>query len=159
MSVSWLKNHAGFELSDDQMKDIPNPKAELITHVTFKTVQAFSLLGMVVAAPAVVAIRGPRNLLALRNKCISYAKGGAVIGVPAGPLMTYARMRSLDEDGVYDRCYRLRYNRGQVRVDRFWIIGGLVGMTAATATSGVATAGAVLGMNAGVLLAAAYNNM
>ena len=30
-----------------------------------------------------------------------------------------ARMLQLDADGIHDRAYRLRYNEGQNRTDRF----------------------------------------
>ena len=34
--------------------------------------------------------------------------------MPLSPLMTEAAIRNADEEAVYDRSYRIRYNKGQV---------------------------------------------
>ena len=85
---------------------------EVYTHVTFKTIQTGALLGMVFIAPAVRLAVGPRTLAAVTETALRYGRNGAIIGVPLGPLMTYARAKSgegINEDGYIDRAYRLRY--------------------------------------------------
>lgn len=52
MSLPMFKNLVGIELSDEEMGDIPHPDVELATHVTIKTVQAGSVIGSLVLAPA-----------------------------------------------------------------------------------------------------------
>ena len=41
----------GQKLTDEEMRNIKYPETELYTHVTFKTIQAGALLGMVIIAP------------------------------------------------------------------------------------------------------------
>lgn len=117
MSWSWFKNLAGFNLPEAELNSIPHPYAELTVHVTIKTVQAFGLLGTCVVGPLVaLTSSSTRNGAGVASSATKCGKWGAVAGLVAGPLMTYGRLQSAkaDEEAVYDRCYRLRYNRDQV---------------------------------------------
>lgn len=108
----WFRNMLGQKLTDDEMGKIKHPAVELYAHVTFKTIQAGALLGMVVIAPAVRLAVGPRTLAAVTETAVRYGRNGAIIGIPLGPLMTYGRATSgegINEDGYIDRAYRLRY--------------------------------------------------
>lgn len=110
-SFGWLRNMLGRKLSDDEMRIIKHPAVELYAHVTFKTIQAGALLGMVVIAPIFRLAVGPRTLLAVKETALRYGRNGAIIGIPLGPLMTYAKATSgegINEDGMFDRAYRLR---------------------------------------------------
>lgn len=103
----------GQKLSDDDMRVIKHPTVELYTHVTFKTIQAGALLGMVVIAPVFRLAVGPRTLLAIKETALRFGRNGAIIGIPLGPLMTYAKANmgdGINEDGMFDRAYRLRYH-------------------------------------------------
>ena len=157
-NTTWLKNICGVKLSDDEMKDIPNPSAELITHVTMKDVQAFGLLGSLVIGPiSAVVRRGSRNwsgVVRLSRKCGTV---GAALGFVAGPAMAMAKIRTLDEGGVYDRCYMLRRNRNQVRVDQLSVVGAAAGAAGGAVMGASVPYGIVLGMTGGVLTAAIYN--
>lgn len=46
--------------------------------------------------------------------------------------MTLTRTWGNTDEQIYDRCYRLRYNKGQVRMDKFSygaaVLGGVVGV-------------------------------
>ena len=53
-----LKNFIGLKLSDEEMKNIPNPRLELYTHVTYKTVQFGTFVGTVVIGPIVHCFKG-----------------------------------------------------------------------------------------------------
>ncbi|EDO46076.1 predicted protein [Nematostella vectensis] len=160
MKFQWTRNMLGQTLEDEEMRVIKYPCTELTTHVTFKTIQAFALLGMVAVGPAVRGIRGPRNLQAIIDTAVNYGKYGAVLGAAAGPAMTYARVvgGGIDEDGLYDRCYRLRYNRNQVRTDRLAFLGTLGGAAGAMAMGGSLSSGAVIGLVGGTVLAGVYNS-
>lgn len=155
----YVRNMLGERLSDEDMQNIKHSRAELYFHVVLKDVQAFAFLGMCVVAPAVQMIRGPRNFAALQATAIKYAKVGAVIGVPAGFAMTYMRGRSadMDDDGFYDRCYRLRKNRNQVRVDRGTYLGTIAGAAGALGMGAPVSSGAVVGLVAGTILGGLYN--
>ena len=110
-NVCWCRNLLGQKLSDDEMGNIKHPAAELYAHVTFKSIQAGAVLGMVLFAPAVRLAAGPRTLAALTETAIRYGRNGAIIGVPLGPVLTYATATSgegINEDGYIDRAYRLR---------------------------------------------------
>ena len=155
--MEYVKNHLGMKLSDDEMASVPYPVTELTTHVTIKDVQAFGLLGTLLFGP-INALRSPatRNLAGLAAKCTKAGRIGVIVGLVAGPAMTYAKVRSLDEDAIVDRCYRLRNNRGQVRVDQASIIGGVAGVVVGMSQANPAL-GFLLGMSSGVLGAAVYN--
>ena len=158
-SFQYFRNMLGEQLSDEEMQTIKHSKAELYYHVALKDVQAFALLGMVVVAPAVQMIRGPRTFAALQTTAVKYGKVGAVLGVPAGLLMMYGRERSLDigDEGYFDRAYRLRKNRNQVRVDRGSYLGALAGVAGAFGMGASLSSGAVVGMVGGTILAGVYN--
>ena len=111
-NFSWFRNMLGQKLTDEEMGDIKHAAVEVYTHVTFKTIQAGALLGMVIIAPAVRLAVGPRTLAAVTETAIRYGRNGAVIGIPLGPLMTYGKAISgegINEDGFIDRAYRIRY--------------------------------------------------
>ena len=111
-NFTWFRNMLGQKLTDEEMGDIKHAAVELYTHVTFKTIQAGALLGMVIIAPAVRLAVGPCTLAAVTETAVRYGRNGAVIGIPLGPLMTYSKATSgegIKEDGFIDRAYRLRY--------------------------------------------------
>lgn len=165
MSFPWLKNMLGFRLTDKQMEDISFPKLELTTHVTIKNVQAFGLLGSCVVAPISAAVRPEtRNWAEIQQRMAIYGKNGMILGLIVGPLMTWMRLRSIEtEDEVKDRCYRLRKNRTQVRVDQASILGALggYGIVAHGSFGDFANSllfGTVVGMSSGIVLAAIFNS-
>lgn len=158
----WFRNMMGQKLADEEMEQIKYPRMELYTHVTFKTIQAGALLGMVLIAPAVRLVSGPRTLNAISETALRYGRNGALIGIPLGPLMTYGRATSgdgLNEDGFIDRAYRLRYNRNQVRVDRASIVGTLGGAGVAVLLGSSAVSGAVVGLVGGTVAMGMYNTV
>lgn len=158
MKFQWTRNMAGQTLSDEEMSVIAYPLQELIVHVTTKTIQACAILGIVIG-PVVRLARGPRTLGALSGAAVKAAKVGALIGVPMGPAMTYMRIQGakVDDEGLYDRCYRLRYNRNQVRTDRFAYLGTIGGAAGALAMGGPLTTGVVMGLVSGTILGGVYN--
>jgi hypothetical protein len=158
MSVPWLKNLVGIPVDEETMKVIPNPTAELIAHVTLKDIQAFGIIGTFIVGP-VSALRRPetRNVLGIRRRMARCGLWGIALGCAAGPAMTYARMMTVHVDGVYDRCYRLRHNQGQVRVDRGSLIGLVAGSGLSIAVKKCPVFGGLVGMSAGVVSMALYN--
>jgi len=158
MKFQWTRNMAGQTLSDDDMREITYPLLELTGHVTTKTIQAGAILGLVIG-PLVRLVRGPRNMGAITSTAIKAAKIGAFIGIPAGPAMTYMRIQGakIDDDGLFDRCYRLRYNRNQVRTDRFAYLGAAGGTVGVLAMGGPLSTGVVMGFLGGTILGGVYN--
>lgn len=157
MSKSWLKCQFKL-LPDEEMRDIPNPTTELLVHVTTKTVQAGSVIALLTTGLK-TAISGPRTMETLLKTGTRYGINGMAIGLVLGPVFTYMKARSCDDDGMYDRCYRLRYNRNQVRVDLASVAGVGIGVCASMFFGyGIAT-GVVFGMPLGVLDGAIYNKI
>lgn len=158
MSSEWVKNFAGVQLDDDQMQIIPRPMTELTAHVTIKTVQAGGLLGTMVVGPLVAAAKkDSRNWAGVQQQMTRKGRGGVIIGLVLGPILTAVTMRNQSAERIYDRCYRLRYNRNQVRVDQASVAGALCGTAVGMAT-GTAMFGGLIGLSSGILLAAVYNS-
>jgi len=161
MSVAWVKNLVGFTLSDEEMKNIPRAQSELYVHVIIKSVQAFGLIGTLVVGP-ISAMRRPetRSLVGLRRRMTRCGLAGVALGCLAGPVLTYARLlsSSATADSIYDKSYRLRHNRGQVRVDRGWLLGLFGGAGLSIAVKKCPMFGGLVGMSAGVITAAYCNS-
>lgn len=153
----WTLNMMGVRLSENQMHNIPHAKSELTLHVTTKTVQAGGLLGAAMVGPVMALARGPRDTQGLKSWAEHCGRYGVMIGLVAGPLMTYATMKKQSHDAIWDRCYRLRYNRNQVRVDRLSFVGAVAGYAAASYLGDSTALGAIVGMNGGLILAAVLN--
>ena len=161
MGSQWFANMRGAALDDEQMKDIPHPTAELYVHVTTKTIQAGGLLGMVLFAPiATVLKKETRNLASLQTKMTRFGRNGVIIGTVMGPFMTFMKLRNENDDyKVWDRCYRLRYNRNQVRVDQASVSLGVGGAIAGALAGQGVLFGGLAGMVVGILSAATFNSI
>jgi hypothetical protein len=159
MSLPWFKNMVGMTLSDEELKTIPNPTTEVIIHVTTKDIQAFGILGTLIIGPLSAIARKPtRNWINIRRRSTRCGLMGLALGCVAGPLMTYARIHNATEEAIYDRCYRLRCNRKQVRVDQASVVGLVAGGATSIVLGGCPMYGSLLGMSLGVLGMAVYNN-
>ncbi len=156
----------GQELSEEQMQDIPNPRAELHLHVATKNAQVGAVGGLFLLGPALALARGPRSAAAVRNTALKTAKAMTAVLVPLAPILTEARLASgagaaegeEDKDAVYDRSYRLRKNAGQMRTDRCAYAGGLLGAIGSAATGGRVLPGLLVGFASGTVAAGIYGN-
>jgi len=161
MSVSYLKNHLGFQLTDEEMRDIPYPYLEMYTHVNIKAAQFFGIAGTMVVGPISAIVRSKtRSLAGIGSLAYKCGKWGVIISLFVGPAMTTSvlRAKNADRDSVYDRCYRLRYNRNQVRVDRGSAVGALTGAALAVPMGARPLFGGLVGMSMGIMAMAYYNN-
>ncbi|XP_060575843.1 uncharacterized protein LOC132733252 [Ruditapes philippinarum] len=161
MGGEWMKNMCGAKLDDESMQRVAHPRLELTTHVTIKTVQSFGFIGTVLVGPINAAIRPEtRNWASVQEKMTRAGTNGLIIGAVLGPVLTYLATKN-EKDGykVWDRCYRLRYNRCQVRVDRLSVLGAATGAAIAygTAHAGGVAFGSLVGMSSGILLGAIIN--
>ena len=72
--------------------------------------------------------------------------------------LTYARIRDQTEEQIFDRSYRIRYNKGQIRCDRISVATAGIGAVAGAMTFssvGMVTGGlygASLGLGLGVFV-------
>lgn len=63
----------------------------------------------------------------------------------------FIKAKNVTEEGLMDRCYRLRYNKKQLTVDRVFTVGGFFGFVANRWT------GLVVGGNMMVFAATVFN--
>ena len=159
MGTKFVLNLVGVPLGEKDMATIPYPLTEMHIHVTTKTVQAGGLLGTLLAAPISTAVTGPHDMATLKSRAESYGRYGVMLGLVVGPLMTYNRLRDAETPAVWDRCYRLRYNYNQRRVDRLALVGAAAGFMAARSLQDSGALGALVGMSSGCILAAVLNTM
>lgn len=129
----------------------PDAPARLLLHCAQKSAQVGAIGG--VALAAVGAARGGGGRPALARLAAAL-----VVGTAALTAASAAKIATLDEEGIRDRVYRLHYNAGQARTDRFAAAGGAAGAAAALlarrppGVGGVTAAlgGAAAGVAAGV---------
>ncbi|CAC5425511.1 unnamed protein product [Mytilus coruscus] len=107
---------------------------------------------------AAIMKKETRNLRGIQQKMTRAGRGGIILGLVTGPLMTFLKVKDEDEYKIWDRCYRLRHNRGQVRVDQGSIVGAVGGAGIGAAT-GSALFGGLVGMSSGIIAMAIYNNV
>ncbi|KAG5445928.1 hypothetical protein CSKR_203334 [Clonorchis sinensis] len=158
MGFWWLKNLIGVHLPDSQLQDIKHTRAELLFHVVYRSIQASSLIGSLVVAPLVTVVKQPRSLRVLHDRCLRYAVYGIAPGAAAGVVLYGLRMRNQPEEGYFDRCYRLRCNQSQVRIDRSSIFGALVGVGWSVLTPYRPIEAAIIGMYVGLVGGAVCNH-
>ena len=160
MGSSYLKNHLGFTLAEQEFEDIPYPYLELNCHVTMKTIQAGAILGTLIFGPlAALRKQSTRNFAGVAQKATRFGRNGMIIGVGLGPLLAFLKTKNDPPEKIVDRDFRLRHNRGQVRVDQGSIVGGIIGMGANALLGKPKLTGGLLGISAGVIGMAIYNNM
>ena len=146
-------------LSDKHMRSICTPRLELSAHITVKGTQAFTILGAGLVGPIVALVKGNRDWQGIQESAFTCGRYGALASLAIGPLLSGAFMWSRSLDSIEDRCYRLRCNKNQVRVDQLTILGTLAGVGIAYQLGEVLEKGAVFGLAGGCLFGAALNHV
>ncbi|GMT21856.1 hypothetical protein PFISCL1PPCAC_13153, partial [Pristionchus fissidentatus] len=141
MSSPWLKNFAGVKQSETEVQRVPNALVELGIHITCKTIQACTVLGSIIGTATALMLRKSLRLALARG-----GQYGALVGVAMGFVVTVASTRNKTEPEIYDRCYRLRHNTGQLWVDRSFALAAPLGFVAAGGL------GLVAGINSAVFV-------
>ena len=149
----------GVKLSDEAMKSICVPRAELGTHITMKYSQALTVLGVGLVGPMVAVAKGNRDLKGIAQSSFACGRVGLMAGLTLGPARAVAFAWNKPTDAIYDRCYSLRCNKNQVRVDQLSILGTLVGVGIAYHFGDVLEKGAVFGLAGGCLLGGFVNQV
>ena len=109
-------------------------------------------MGLCVVGPILGAVRG-RSLSAIKTKALQTGKIMTVGLPPLAPLFVEMKIKDQDEERIYDRAFRLRYNEGQLRSDRYSLLAALAGGL----ISG--PSGAVVGVVGGTMVAAYQTNV
>lgn len=139
---------------DDYVPTAREAPLILMSHCIKKSAQVASVGGVALAAARAARGRGPPALVTLAN---CFYAGTAMLS--AGCAL---KIGTLDAEGVQDRAYRLHWNAGQNRADRFAFLygappgatlGALLGsggVGLGTAAVGGAAAGIAVGLAAHV---------
>ncbi|VDM73142.1 unnamed protein product [Strongylus vulgaris] len=147
MSTYWLKNFVGIPQSDFEMLKVPRPSTEFCVHVTFRSIQTGALLGSVLGPlSAMIFDTKNTNSKALTERFVKGGTNGALIGAVMGPLLTYLALRDMNTVRLYDKCYRLRFDKQQLWQDRTCLISAALGYL----TSG--SLGLVVGLDLAVVM-------
>lgn len=159
VSYPYLRNMMGMSVDDESMKKVPHAPVELYTHVVTKTCEAGSIIGSLVGGGYAVVKKVP----VVQSMMTGSVRGLMVVG-PLGFLAVFGLMNSIKKKGevdleyaYYDRSYRLRHNRNQVRVDRLAYVGSIAGLAVAPAAGYYMLGGACLGLAAGTVTGGVYN--
>ncbi|CAH8660621.1 unnamed protein product [Schistosoma bovis] len=159
MGSLWIKNVFGVHLSEEELRNIPHLKIELLTHIALRTVQTSCLFGAIVCAPVITLLSEPKTLRCLPRRSFKFATYGFLPGITIAPILMYARMKDQPDEAFYDRCYRLRSNKSQLRVDRFSYIGLGCGGIAGFANAAGPIQTAIIGMMIGTVAAVCCNKI
>ncbi len=155
MGSKWAQNLFLIkQLDDDQMQVVPYPRLELHIHVLYKTVEAGVILGAIVGSAIALIKKRPMGATLFTS-----SRNGAIIGAVAAPLMTEKVISGNELERIYDRSYRLRYNRNQVRVDRFVTYGTIAGAATSAFMGSGALPGMLIGIGAFTFAGGIYNTI
>ncbi|ETN80572.1 hypothetical protein RB195_003715 [Necator americanus] len=128
MSIYWLKNFVGIRQSDFELLRVPTPRTEFCIHVTMRSIQTGALLGSVLAPLAAVCFDNKdMSSKKLTEKFVNGGTNGAVIGAVMGPFLTYLALRDMSSVRLYDKCYRLRFDKQQLWQHRACVVSAALG--------------------------------
>ena len=121
----YIKNYAGMELFQHEIEKIRFPLAELMSHVTIKTTEMSILGAMAGGTIQAMSSGATRNWNGIQYQVARWARFMPLAGLALGPVMTlgFYFSKGLSRDELYDRCYRLRHNKGELRRDRAAFVG------------------------------------
>ena len=144
----------------DPDEDIPHPYLELYRHTLLRGANMGSVLALLLGPPVLLyrGVRQPaeflrrlgsictKGVVSSYSTCLQFSDSVFLLlqglGMGVAALMTVAMTWGNQEEQISDRCYRLRYSKGQVRTDNFTyggaVAGGLAGMALASNTARVA---------------------
>ena len=164
----FLKNWLGIKLPDDEMRQIPYPKLEVGWHISLKCMQATSIAGyfgsrLYLGFNTVIRKKSSfKNLTPQQFTEYScrisrnFMLAGLIISIPM--MLGHGYQNKVDDDGYYDRAYRIRYNESQLNVDRGSLLMATVYGAIFSYTSRSFLLGFPKGLCWGTILAATYNN-
>ncbi|KAL7673861.1 hypothetical protein ACOME3_000141 [Neoechinorhynchus agilis] len=170
----FIRNFVGQKLTDEELRHIPYPKTEIVTHVTMKSLQLMSFVGGITALGKFYydakKVEPALRAAVIKEAAFTGAKIGLLGGFALGPLATLIRFQSIhwDEEGILDRAYRLRHSNKQLRIDRACLVGAVAGYGIAAGVQASELAikesvngglGFIAGMNAGLILTILYNSI
>jgi hypothetical protein len=135
--------------------DMPLYPARVLTaHCAVKGIQAGSLIGLLVVTPFQYFVRKTPLTQAWRSAVPTSAVAGTALSF--GLLAYKGYQGALDVAGVDDRAYRISQSQGQVKVDRYSMIGGLTGASVGAVVSRLGLRSVLASGCTGVAVAVLY---
>ena len=103
-------------------EDQPYARSILYLHVIRASVMSFSFFSLARFPASVIAARYKKTAIdynVILTRTLKTAGRGLVLGTAAGVVMTWGRMRELEEIEWKDRSWRILENNGEVQTD--WV--------------------------------------
>ncbi|KRZ02658.1 Ribosome biogenesis protein bms1 [Trichinella zimbabwensis] len=150
MGTSWLLNFTQFpfvSFPESRMSDIPYPRIELGIHIGYKMAELGTFVGSVIVAPAVNFVRKVK----IKKAPTKFGLSGMLLGLCMAPVMQIAHGKNKSQEEITDRCYRLRYNRKQLYIDRTCTVMAAFGFWMRRMT------GVVIGIDTALIITILYN--
>ncbi|KRY89465.1 Ribosome biogenesis protein BMS1 -like protein [Trichinella pseudospiralis] len=150
MGTSWLLNFTQFPFTsfpESRMSDIPYPRIELGMHIGYKMAELGTFVGSVIVAPAVNFVRKVK----IKKAPTKFGLSGMLLGLCMAPVMQIAHGKNKSQEEIADRCYRLRYNRKQLYIDRTCTVMAAFGFWMRRMT------GVVIGIDTALIITVLYN--
>ncbi|ETW01516.1 hypothetical protein H310_06180 [Aphanomyces invadans] len=119
----------------DDVEDQRYAKEVLYAHVTARSIQVcagLATVGTLASAPFVKS-----KTVSLTTRVLTNNSRAVLLGLVAGPVMTFGRMQGQAAIDWQDRTWRLLQNPGQNNADIGFVVGSVVGGLGAAAASSV----------------------
>ncbi|KRX71441.1 Ribosome biogenesis protein BMS1 -like protein [Trichinella sp. T6] len=150
MGTSWLLNFTQYPFTnfpESRMSDIPYPRIELGIHIGYKMAELGTFVGSVIVAPSVNFFRKVK----IRKAPTKFGISGMLLGLCMAPMMQIAHGKNKSQEEIIDRCYRLRYNKKQLYIDRTCTVMAAFGFWMRRMT------GVVIGIDTALIITILYN--
>jgi hypothetical protein len=145
-------------------EDQKNAHSILYLHVMRASAMSFSFVSLLGAPVSLLVFRNRQQSTyqkVLISRSLVYSGRGLILGTAAGALMTWGRMRGMEEVEWQDRAQRILDNKGEVQTDWETLgaagIGAVAGVVAVrrgalpVSVAQAALGGAGIGFSSGVL--------
>ena len=137
--------------------DLPTyPTRTLVGHVAMKGAQVGSVVGLFVGVPLASYLRK----LSISRAWVRVMPIAPILGSISTLTLLFAKNYSapMNEDAIDDRAFRIMQNKGQVKVDKYSVVGAAVGVAFGTVIApgfGTVLAASSTGLATGTLYYAA----
>mmetsp|Transcript_93743 Transcript_93743/g.183802 ORF Transcript_93743/g.183802 Transcript_93743/m.183802 type:complete len:176 (-) Transcript_93743:29-556(-) len=126
----WDLNRKVDESKYDSTELPTYPVRTFVGHVAMKGVQAGSILGLAIGVPLIAYLRK----MPISKAWLKVMPIAPIIGTIGSLSLLYGKNATtpFGSDGIDDRAFRIMHNKGQVKVDKYSVVGSVLGMGCAT---------------------------
>lgn len=154
---NFILNYIGFKLPEEDLRDVPNPYTELVTHQAIKNGVRLGAFATVMAGPLAGTMLNSKHFPGIKQSMVKCGKYGLLLGIVTAPLIVFTNTAGAQEQELKEICYRRRRHRVSVQADRFYFAGAAVGMGVSTAFGAGVVFGGLMGMSVGVVFNYAFS--